>query len=456
MLRLSEIPIVRPGQKVTLLIAFLSMGLYIQIGWFTERTHTDILLWSYTILFAFFYLLNNAIFSYRGLIAFGILFRLVFLFSLPNLSDDYYRFFWDGLLANHGINPFGILPEEIIENPGINIPAIDRELFVKLNSPEYFTVYPPVAQFVFQFSAWAGGGRLPEAVLIMKLFIFIAELGSMYLTATLLRGLGLNRGRIFLYALNPLVIIELTGNLHFEAFMIFFILLSVWLLQNNKVVPAGVAFAGAIASKLLPVLLLPFFLKRLGWEKAMVFYGFTLFFTVMSFWPFLSGELIEGLSSSIGLYFQKFEFNAGIFYIVRAIGFWIKGWDVIQVAGPWLGALSAFMIFLVFLMDKPHKGRLPGIFLWPLFIYLALSSIVHPWYITPLIAFGLFTNYRFPVAWSFFVFLSYAGYSPQGYTEQTWVLVAEYLVVFGVLIYELLRFRKNESSTTIPPRRAHF
>jgi hypothetical protein len=150
---------------------------------------------------------------------------------------------------------------------------------------------------------------------------------------------------------------------------------------------------------------------------------------------------VDGLSSSLGLYFNKFEFNASIFYIIREIGFWIKGWDIIQIASKWLALSTVTIILLLTYFENHKKQNLPGIFIWPLFIYLAFSSIVHPWYITPIVAFCWFTNYRFPLVWSFTIFLSYAGYQSDGFQEQLWVLVVQYILVYAVLIYELINYK---------------
>jgi uncharacterized membrane protein len=72
---------------------------------------------------------------------------------------------------------------------------------------------------------------------------------------------------VFIYALNPLVIIELTGNLHFEAVMIFFTLLSVWLLVTNKWILASLALTLAISAKLLPIIFLPLLFITLVGKK---------------------------------------------------------------------------------------------------------------------------------------------------------------------------------------------
>ena len=143
------------------------------------------------------------------------------------------------------------------------------------------------------------------------------------------------------------------------------------------------------------------------------------------------------MSSSIGLYFQKFEFNASIFYIVREIGFWVKNWDIIQVASKWLSMIVISIILVITFLENIKKQNLPGIFVWPLFIYFAFASIIHPWYVTPIVAFCLFSRYWFPILWSFTIFISYAGYTPDGFQEQLWVLLLEYIPVYVVLIYEL-------------------
>ena len=431
----------RPGQKLSFVLAFISLLLYVQLGYFTQRTDTSMLLGTYAILFAIHLLLTKSILSYNYLIGFGLLFRIVFLFSLPNLSDDFYRFFWDGVLIDNKINPFHYLPREIIENQAISIKSLTTGLFESLNSPDYYSVYPPVCQFVFWIAAAFSNGDLKISVLIMKIFILLAEVGSIYILSQLLKSYKMRREYIFFYVLNPLMIIELVGNIHFEAFMIFFILISIYLIQKNKLFYGSSMFALAISAKLTPILLLPFFIKRFKLKKTIIFCSIAIGVSAITFLPFLGTELVNGLSSSLGLYYQKFEFNASIFYIIREIGFWVKGWDIIQIAGKWLALSTVLIILFLALYENNHQQNLPGIFIWPLFIYFALASIVHPWYATPIVAFCWFTKYRFPVVWSFTIFLSYAGYNSDGFQEQLWVLLIEYTLVYGVLIYELIKYK---------------
>jgi alpha-1,6-mannosyltransferase len=431
----------RPGQIISYILAFISIGIYIQLAFFTVRTNSTVLIGGYTLLFLFYLLLARSVLSFRILLLFGIIYRLIFVFSIPTLSDDFFRFFWDGVLIMNRINPFLYMPAEIMENPAIIIPEINAGIYSLLNSPEYYTVYPPVCQFVFWTSAYLGGGNIFTAVWIMKFFVFAAEMGTIYLIWRLLKFYKLKAELTILYILNPLIIIELTGNIHFEALLIVFVLLAVFYISRQQWIGGAMAFALAIASKLTPLLLLPFLLKRLKLKKSILFYLLTLGLAALTFLPFMGKELVHGLSSSIGLYFQKFEFNASIFYIIREIGLWIAGYDIIETAGASLGLLTFVMVVLLALYENTSRQNLPGIFIWPLFIYFTFSTIVHPWYAAPLVAFCLFSRYRFPIVWSYTIFLSYAGYSASGFQEQTWVLWVEYLTVFAVMLYEVLKFK---------------
>jgi hypothetical protein len=74
-----------------------------------ERTDFLALLFSFD--YSFFLLTkSNRKNNFNFLILISVLFRLLFIFSLPNLSQDFYRFIWDGRLILLGLNPFTNLP----------------------------------------------------------------------------------------------------------------------------------------------------------------------------------------------------------------------------------------------------------------------------------------------------------------------------------------------------------
>ena len=144
------------------------------------------------------------------------------------------------------------------------------------------------------------------------------------------------------------------------------------------------------------------------------------------------------MQSSLSLYFQKFEFNASVYYLVREIGFAVKGYNIIQVAGSYL-AVFTFLAILLFAYYSHRSMSWAKAMLWALVIYLFMATTVHPWYVTPLVALVVFTNYKFPVVWSMAVILSYAGYSQAGYTENIYLVIAEYTVVVFTMIWDLTR-----------------
>src|SRR5690606_22109717 len=195
------------------------------------------------------------------------------------------------------------------------------------------------------------------SVIVMRLVIIAADIGVLFLGKKLLESFGLSGNRIFWYILNPLVIIELTGNLHFEGVMAFLLLLSVYLLHRLKWILSAVAMAASVLLKLIPLIFLPFLIfyfirsrdsqKPLGWTRLIGYYLIVGLTVVLGFLPFLSAEFLNGFSSSITLWFQKFEFNASIYYLVRWIGFQVKGYNIIETAGKVLPVIIILIIAML-------------------------------------------------------------------------------------------------------------
>lgn len=374
------------------------------------------------------------------LFAAAILFRLLLLFATPQLSDDVYRFVWDGRLLAHGYNPYIYLPSQLLHTSIAATCGLDEGLFQQLNSPDYFTVYPPINQALFGLASRLSPASLFWNVVWLRVPILLAEIGTLGLMTRLLRQLRLNPNWALVYGLNPLVILELTGNLHFEAVMIFFTLLACWLLVSQRWVLSAGALALAICTKLLPLLLLPLVVRRLGWKQGILYSALTGVLTMALFAPFASLELARNVFSSINLYFQKFEFNASVYYVLRAIGYWIEGYNAITRIGFWLSITTTLSIlWITFRWRKPSAAvQLVAI----LTLYLGFATTVHPWYVTTLVAASVFTPFRYPLVWSALIPLSYFTYYMQPYQESLWLTAVEYGLVLLVAIPEIVSYRQ--------------
>jgi alpha-1,6-mannosyltransferase len=279
--------------KKTILLATFSC-LIVWLGYFTPRQAFGQLFGLYSALFIVYFLLVKYIKDSRVILITAIFFRLLLLFSIPALSDDFYRFVWDGRLLLNDINPYTILPSDFIQTPDFQRVIIDKSIFTKLNSPNYYTVYPPLNQLIFVVSAWFSQGSLFGNIISLRVFILLAEIGTLFLllTPAFKKERTTINTKLALYAFNPLIILELTGNLHFEAVVIFFLLLA-YQFRKKSIVFSSLFFACAVSTKMLPLIFIPLIIKFLGIKKG-IFYAFLVgIFTLVLFVPFLDKMLIE-------------------------------------------------------------------------------------------------------------------------------------------------------------------
>jgi alpha-1,6-mannosyltransferase len=420
---------------------------YWLIGYQFIRTQSAELILSFGVLFLIYGLIISQkwdeLWVRRWLwIALG--FRLLFLIAVPVLSDDYFRFIWDGRLVAAGYNPYLYLPSALIDSSIAADAQLDSVLFKGMNSPDYFTVYPPLNQIMFGLATWLAGGHTLLTVVWLRILIILAEAGifwlMMYPSKSVSPLIHKNKRPQFAltYALNPLVIIELAGNLHFEAVTLFFVLLAVrWVnrpLQGDKYYSASaVALGLGAAVKLLPLLFLPLFIKRLGIRKGLIYSAITGGVLLVLFLPFISLELFFNFSKSLDLYFQKFEFNASFYYLLRELGYWLTGYNIIQQLGPFLSLITLFSIIWIVFQRRSFLEKM----LFSLTVYFLLATTIHPWYITTLVAFGALTGRWYPVVWSALLPLTYIAYSCIPYHENLRVVALEYILVLGCLCYEV-------------------
>jgi len=369
----------------------------------------------------------------------GILFRIIFIVAIPNLSQDFYRFIWDGRMLLNGFNPYLFTPESFIQNGELPINQA-QELYKgmgQLNGSN-FTNYPPINQLCFVLANLFSSNSILGSVIVMRIQIILADIGILYFGKKLLEQLHLPVSTIFLYFLNPFIIIELTGNLHFESVMLFFLVWSLYLLHAGKWKTAAVVLACSIAVKLIPLLFLPLFYQQFKLKQLIIFYGIILTTVVLLYLPFFNATFITNYTQSVGLWFKTFEFNASFYYLARAIGYQISGYNQIAVIGKIIPLLVISIILIItFFRENKTSIQLITAMLFSLSIYFFLSTTVHPWYVASLVLLSIFTKFRFALVWSFIIILSYHAYANNVFNENLRVVGLAYTLLFLFIFWEI-------------------
>ncbi|MEM7187162.1 MAG: glycosyltransferase 87 family protein [Bacteroidota bacterium] len=442
--------------KVPILAGFFSVLLYWFFAFELVRSDFLRLLGLYAGLFVFAYILIKYCgWNFWLLAGFGTVFRLVFYPAIPNLSQDFYRFILDGQLMASFTNPYLYTPLELQQNTALlefgNLNML-IEGMGNLNASHYSN-YPPVNQLFFLLADLFPGKSILSTVVGLRTLIILADLGTLYVGKRLLGLLGMPKHTIFWFFLNPFIIIECTGNLHFEGVMLFFLLAGLYQLFKQRWIWAAVLIGLSVSVKLIPLLFLPLFFRYFvrkgavgkGLTRLSAFYTVAIGTVAITFAPFLSSEFIANFSKTISLWFQDFEFNASVYYIIRYIGFQTIGWNIIADVGKVLPVIVfASVLLLSFFRRNETPKALITAMLLAVSIYFLLSTTVHPWYIATPLLLGLFTRYRYALLWSFMGIVSYAAYGANGFDENLWWVALEYVVVIGYAIWELA-LRKDRS-----------
>ncbi len=470
--------------KIQLLLVLSSALFYFSFGYDLVRTDYTKLIMLYVALFFLFYKLvqiSNHNIKFLTWVAFG--FRAIFILTIPNLSQDFYRFIWDGRMILENINPYLFTVESFISNNQFPV-AQAQELFSGMGTlnASHYTNYPPINQLCFVIAGLFAGKSIIGSAIVMRLLIIVADFGTLYFGKKLLSRLNIPTYNIFWYILNPFIIIELTGNLHFEGVMIFFLVWSLYLLHLGKWKWAAVVFALSVSVKLIPLMFLPLFyqwfvrtksadneiLKQVqddknvnaierslrrsnlfNWKrllhfirndvsKLILFYAIVSISTILLFLPFYSSEFINNYTQTVALWFQNFEFNASLYYIAREIGYLFRGYNEIAIIGKIIPIIVIlFILTITFFRKNKTTIELITAMLFVLSFYLFTTTTVHPWYIATLLILSIFTKYKFPLVWSFVIILSYLAYANSNNSENLWIIGLEYLVVYGVFIWEV-------------------
>lgn len=427
------------GKTFWYLLLGISAAAYYCLAYHTDRSQFGQLITLVAILFGSYAILTASQFKQTGaLIAAALAFRIIWFPAIPELSDDYFRFLWDGRLWVNGVNPFSQLPSAVMT--GDDLPAgITPELFAQLNSPEYFSVYPPLAQYSFGLSALLFPNNDLGAIIVIRAILLLGDVLAFFAVRKILGHYRMNSNLAFIYLICPLTIIEFTGNLHYEGLMMGLVLSALYQLLKQRWLWSAVLFGFAVSTKLIPLIFLPFLFRFAGWRIALTYYGVVAVVVAILFSPFFSLELVYHFSDSLDLYFRSFEFNASIYYIARAVGYYTAGFNKIALIGPLLSVLT-FLVIMIWALAGRYKNRersLPLLWIGAHTVFLLLATTVHPWYIGVSLALMPLTRFRYPALWAALGYLSYATYRTAAYEEDLLLVAVEYGVLAVFLIWEL-------------------
>ncbi len=351
--------------------------------------------------------------------------------------------------------PINIVPSALLDAP-IYEQAHLAQLFPALNSPEYYSVYPPLTQLLFATATFCFPESVVGSVLLLRLLIIALEMGTIVLLGRYLQQQNKAPYLAFVYAFNPLIIIELSGNLHSESLMLFFLMLLLYYWSKEQYYRSALACALAVAAKLIPLMLLPLLCWRL-WFKRGVAYGVIVGSVNLALFAlFYDWEMIQKIRASMALYFQHFEFNGSVYYFLRyqVLAEYWRLWEYHEyfmkmyyveeaLRLDWYVLLRKFLPFLtvvgIFGVSLRHQSvaSVPNSCLWVFTLYFCFGTTVHPWYISSLVLFSVLSEYRFPLVWSAMIGATYISYQGGSFEEQTWVIILEYGGIMGFLCWEL-------------------
>lgn len=388
------------------------------------------------------------------LISLAIVIRLLFINHIPALSQDFYRFIWDGMLNWEGYNAYVALPQNFLETHQLENSGFAKLLIQKMGdlSAGNHTNYPPLAQLIYTLGYGISKDSLIGNIIFLRVINWLAEIGIIFFFVKILKFLNLKKHYLFYFILNPLVILEITGNLHFEVVMLFFFLGFIYhMLKNSSVILISIFLSLSILAKLLPLIIFPLILSyqfyrgnnKENFKKSIQILLLSSVIVCLAYVNYIDENLISSYQNSLSLWFQKFEFNASFYYIFREIGYQWVGYNAINL----IGKLLAFSIFslVIFTSFYQYKNNTQINFLkrivYVFSIYLLLSTTVHPWYLILPLGISLLTQQKMFWIWSASVILSYHAYHQNYFSENMWIILLEY--GFVILIILMTKRRLN-------------
>ena len=358
----------------------------------------------------------------------AVVMRLAFLVAEPTLSDDVFRYVWDGRVQHAGINPYRFAPDapELAE---LREPADETDaIFSGVNNKDIPTIYPPFMQMAF-FAVTA----ISERIVAMKLFFVLSDLATVLVLIAILGSLGLPASRVVAFAWSPLVVVEVAGSGHNDALAVLCMMTALAGILQGR----GAASMGALAlsglAKLVGFALSPLFVRHVSPRAILVLPIVTVALSL----PYAGASSLA--FRGIAQYGARWRGNDGLFHLLYVATGSLTAAKIVVAA-----ALVALVLVLVARGTHPLRGTYVTVS-----AILVLMTTVHPWYllwVAPFLAI-----YSSP-AWSYLslaVVLSYhAAYlSTPGvpWEDAVWVKLLEYVPFFALAAWGAFRGPTTET-----------
>ena len=191
-------------------------------------------------------------------LAAAFVFRLTLLPMYPTLSDDLFRYRWDGIIQHAGWNPYALAPEDA------RLTGFRDAWWPQVSNQEMPNIYPPLTELVLRLAATCS--RDPRA---FKAPFLLAEGLLLALLALWIRRTGRRGFTLAVYAWNPLVVVESAASGHNDPLALLFSAAAIFLIIERRVILSTLALAAAVLSKFFPILLVPLWLRRTGWPRSL-------------------------------------------------------------------------------------------------------------------------------------------------------------------------------------------
>ena len=286
--------------------------------------------------------------------------HLLFLLMPPGSDDDIHRYVWDGRVQRLGYNPYLLRPSD----PALV--GLHTAETRTLNNPNLSSPYPAGAELFFRAVT-----AIHESTFALKVAFVLCDLAIVLVLLDILRRSGQGAHWVLAFAWCPLLATEVAGSGHIDVVGALLVLLSAAALGRRWRAIAALTFGLAVAVKLLPIVLLPLYWRRVRLRDS----AMAAALVALLYAPFLNhGRFPIG---SLGTYIDYFRFNDPVFATLERV-----------VAPQLLVALAVLAGFLTAIYFRNISPRLsPEGFAWPMAASLLFAPVVYPWYLLWLLPF---------------------------------------------------------------------